>query len=99
MTGLGAGIFYYLVFALIILIVYPLVILILVRSSNLYVNSQNKLKNFYLVLVYLINFLVTLLVIRNFRMKGMLTLSILMVIYLSFNLIKTRKIDKIVPII
>ena len=91
MTGLGAGIFYYLVFALIILIVYPLVILILVRSSNLYVNSQNKLKNFYLVLVYLINFLVTLLVIRNFRMKGMLTLSILMVIYLSFNLIKTRK--------
>ncbi len=94
MTGLGAGIFYYLVFALIILIVYPLVILILVRSSNLYVNSQNKLKNFYLVLVYLINFLVTLLVIRNFRMKGMLTLSILMVIYLSFNLIKTRKIDK-----
>ena len=91
MTGLGAGIFYYLVFALIFLIVYPLVILILVRSSNLYVNSQNKLKNFYLVLVYLINFLVTLLVIRNFRMKGMLTLSILMVIYLSFNLIKTRK--------
>ena len=94
MTGLGAGIFYYLVFALIILIVYPLVILILVRSSNFYVNSQNKLKNFYLVLVYLINFLVTLLVIRNFRMKGMLTLSILMVICLSFNLIKTRKIDK-----
>ena len=91
MTGLGAGIFYYLVFALIILIVYPLVILILVRSSNLYVNSQNKLKNFYLVLVYLINFLVTLLVIRNFRMKGMLTLSILMVIYLSFNLVRTRK--------
>ena len=94
MTGLGAGIFYYLVFALIILIVYPLVILILVRSSNFYVNSQNKLKNFYLVLVYLINLFVTLLVIRNFRMKGMLTLSILMVIYLSFNLIKTRKIDK-----
>ena len=91
MTGLGAGIFYYLVFALIILIVYPLVILILVRSSNLYVNSQNKLKNFYLVLVYLINFLVTLLVIRNFRMKGMLTLSILMVIFLSFNLVRTRK--------
>ena len=94
MTGLGAGIFYYLVFALIILIVYPLVILILVRSSNFYVNSQNKLKNFYLVLVYLINLFVTLLVIRNFRMKGMLTLSILMVIYLSFNLVRTRKIDK-----
>ena len=91
MTGLGAGIFYYLVFALTILIVYPLVILLLVRSSNFYVNSQNKLKNFYLVLVYLINFLVTLLVIRNFRMKGMLTLSILLVIYLSFNLVRTRK--------
>ena len=91
MTGLGAGIFYYLVFALIILIVYPLVILILVRSSNLYVNSQNKLKNFYLVLVYLINFLVTLLVIRNFRKKGMLILSILLVIFLSFNLVRTRK--------
>jgi hypothetical protein len=94
MTGLGAGIFYYLVFALTILIVYPLVILLLVRSSNFYVNSQNKLKNFYLVLVYLINFLVTLLVIRNFRMKGMLILSILLVIFLTFNLIKTRKNDK-----
>jgi len=91
MTGLGAGFFYYLVFALTILIVYPLVIFLLVRSSNLYVNSQNKLKNFYLVLVYLINFLVTLFVIRNFRMKGMLTLSILLVIYLSFNLVRTRK--------
>ena len=91
MTGLGAGIFYYLVFALIILIVYPLVILLLVRSSNFYVNSQNKLKNFYLVLVYLINFLITLLVIRNFRMKGMLILSILLVIFLSFNLVRTRK--------
>ena len=91
MTGLGAGIFYYVVFALTILIVYPLVILLLVRNSSFYVDSQNKLKNFYLVLVYLINFLVTLFVIRNFRMKGMLTLSILMVIYLSFNLIKTRK--------
>jgi hypothetical protein len=94
MTGLGAGIFYYVVFALTILIVYPLVILLLVRSSNFYVNSQNKLKNFYLVLVYLINFLVTLLVIRNFRMKGMLILSILLVIFLTFNLIKTRKNDK-----
>jgi hypothetical protein len=94
MTGLGAGILYYLVFALTILIVYPLVILLLVRSSNFYVNSQNKLKNFYLVLVYLINFLVTLLVIRNFRMKGMLILSILLVIFLTFNLIKTRKNDK-----
>ncbi len=94
MTGLGAGIFYYLVFALTILIVYPLVILLLVRSSNFYVNSQNKLKNFYLVLVYLINFLITLLVIRNFRMKGMLILSILLVIFLTFNLIKTRKNDK-----
>ncbi len=91
MTGLGAGIFYYLVFALTILIVYPLVILLLVRSSNFYVNSQNKLKNFYLVLVYLINFLITLLVIRNFRMKGMLILSILLVIFLSFNLVRTRK--------
>jgi hypothetical protein len=94
MTGLGAGFFYYLVFALTILIVYPLVIFLLVRSSNLYVNSQNKLKNFYLVLVYLINFLVTLFVIQNFRMKGMLTLSILLVIYLSFNLVRTRKNDK-----
>jgi len=94
MTGLGAGIFYYLVFALTILIVYPLVILLLVRSSNFYVNSQNKLKNFYLVLVYLINFLVTLFVIQNFRMKGMLILSILLVIFLTFNLIKTRKNDK-----
>ncbi len=94
MTGLGAGIFYYLVFALTILIVYPLVILLLVRSSNFYVNSQNKLKNFYLVLVYLINFLITLLVIRNVRMKGMLILSILLVIFLTFNLIKTRKNDK-----
>jgi len=91
MTGLGAGIFYYLVFALTILIVYPLVILLLVRSSNFYVNSQNKLKNFYLVLVYLINFLITLLVIRNFRMKGMLILSILLVIFLSINLVRTRK--------
>jgi hypothetical protein len=91
MTGLGAGIFYYVVFALTILIVYPLVILLLVRSSNFYVNSQNKLKNFYLVLVYLINFLVTLLVIRNFRMKGMLILSILLVIYMSYNLITIRK--------
>jgi len=91
MTGLGAGIFYYVVFALTILIVYPLAILLLVRSSSFYVDSQNKLKNFYLVLVYLINFLLTLFFIRNFRMKGMLTLSILMVIYLSFNLIKTRK--------
>ena len=94
MTGLGAGIFYYLVFALTILIVYPLVILLLVRSSNFYVNSQNKLKNFYLFLVYLINFLITLLVIRNVRMKGMLILSILLVIFLTFNLIKTRKNDK-----
>jgi hypothetical protein len=94
MTGLGAGIFYYLVFALTILIVYPLVILLLVRSSNFYVNSQNKLKNFYLVLVYLINFLITLLVIRNFLMKGMLILSILLVIFLSFNIVRTRKNDK-----
>lgn len=91
MIGLGAGIFYNLVFALTILIVYPLVILLLIRSSNFYVNSQNKLKNFYLVLVYLINFLITLLVIRNFRMKGMLILSILLVIFLSFNLVRTRK--------
>ena len=94
MTGLGAGIFYYVVFALTILIVYPLVILLLVRNSSFYVDSQNKLKNFYLVLVYLINFLVTLFVIRNFRMKGMLILSILLVIFLTFNLIKTRKNDK-----
>jgi len=91
MTGLGAGIFYYVVFALTILIVYPLVILLLVRSSNFYLNSQNKLKNFYLVLVYLINFLVTLFVIQNFRMKGMLTLSILLIIYMSYNLITIRK--------
>ena len=91
MTGLGEGFFYYIVFSLTILIVYPFVITLLVRSSNLYSSSQTKLKIFYLVLVYLINFLIILSIIRTFRMKGMLMLSILLIVYMIFNLINTKK--------
>jgi|LakMenE01Jun11ns_1017448.scaffolds.fasta_scaffold9550901_1 hypothetical protein len=91
MTGLGEGFFYYIVFSLTILIVYPFVITLLVRSSNLYASSQTKLKIFYLVLVYLINFLIILSIIRTFRMKGMLMLSILLIVYMIFNLINTKK--------
>jgi prepilin signal peptidase PulO-like enzyme (type II secretory pathway) len=91
MTGLGEGFFYYIVFSLTILIVYPFVITLLFRSSNLYASSQTKLKIFYLVLVYLINFLIILSIIRTFRMKGMLMLSILLIVYMIFNLINTKK--------
>ena len=91
MIGLGEGFFLYIMFALTILIVYPMVILYNIRGSNLYVNSQNTLKKFYLVLTYIVNLIIALLIIRTFRTDGMLFLSILSAISLIFILNRKRR--------
>jgi hypothetical protein len=91
MIGLGEGFFLYMMFALIILIVYPIVILFIIRGSNLYLNSQNNLKTFYLGLIYIVNLIITLFIIRTFRTDGMLFLSIISTIALIFILNRTRR--------
>jgi hypothetical protein len=91
MIGLGEGFYLYIMFALTILIVYPIVILSNIRGSKLYVNSQNTLKTFYLVLIYIVNLIIALLIIRTFRTDGMILLSILSTILLIFILNRTRR--------
>lgn len=91
MIGLGEGFFLYIMFALTILIVFPITILFIVRGSNLYANSQNTLKTFYLVLIYIFNFIIALLFIRTFRFDGMLVLAILSTISLIFILKRNQK--------
>jgi hypothetical protein len=91
MIGLGEGFFLYIMFGLTILIVYPIVLLFNIRGSNLYVNSQNTLKTFYLVLIYIVNLIIALLIIRTFRTDGMIFLSILSTISLIFILNRSRK--------
>lgn len=91
MTGLGEGFFLYMIVALIILIVYPIGILFVIRGSNFYVNSQNNLKTFYLILIYVVNLIITLFIIRTFRTEGMLFLSIISTISLIFILNRTRR--------
>jgi uncharacterized membrane protein len=91
MIGLGEGFFLYIMFALTILIVYPIVILSNIRGSNLYRSSQNTLKTFYLALTYIVNLIIALLIIRIFRFDGMLFLSILSAISLIFILNRKRR--------
>jgi hypothetical protein len=91
MIGLGEGFFLYIMFGLTILIVYPIVLLFNIRGSNLYVNSQNTLKTFYLVLIYIVNLIIALLIIRTFRTDGMIFLSILSTISFIFILNRSRK--------
>jgi hypothetical protein len=91
MIGLGEGFFLYIMFGLTILIVYPIIILFIIRGSNLYLNSQNNLKTFYLGLIYIVNLIIALLIIRTFRTDGMIFLSILSTISLIFILNRSRK--------